>query len=90
MVERAVLLIFLGGMVFRVGVLPWNYGRTGGSTNFWGRNVFKVGGFIDGILVVRAVVLICGGEMFFLERADVPWKMQNKVIECVLSDQFWH
>ena len=75
MVERAVLVIFLGGMVFRVGVLPWNYGRTGGSTNFWGRNVFKVGGFIDGILVVRAVVLICGGEMFFLERADVPWKM---------------
>ena len=65
MVERAVLLIFLGGMVFRVGVLPWNYGRTGGSTNFWGRNVFKVGGFINGILVVRAVVLICGGEMFF-------------------------
>ena len=52
--------------------------------------MFKVGGFIDGILVVRAVVLICGGEMFFLERADVPWKMQNKVIECVLSDQFWH
>ena len=69
MVERAVLLIFLGGMVFRVGVLPWNYGRTGGSINFWGRNVFKVGGFSDGILVVWAVVSICGGEMVFFFRA---------------------
>ena len=27
--------------------------------------MFKVGGFIDGIMVERAVLLICGGEMFF-------------------------
>ena len=26
-------------------VLPWNHGRTGGSTNFWGRNGFRAGGF---------------------------------------------
>ena len=65
MVERAVLQIFWGRMVFRVWVLPWNYGRTGGSTNVWGRNVFKVGGFIDGILVERAVLLICGGRKVF-------------------------
>ena len=65
MVERVVLSIFGGEMALERAVLPWNSGRTSGSTNFWGRNGFRARGFIDGILVVRAVVLICGGEMFF-------------------------
>ena len=36
MVVRAVLLIVGGGIVFNLAVLPWDYGRTGGSTNFFG------------------------------------------------------
>ena len=46
-------------------VLPWNHGRTRGSTNFWGRNGVQSGRFYHGILVERAVLLIFGGEMVF-------------------------
>ena len=34
-------------------VLPWNPGRTGGCSSFWGRNGFRAGGFINEIVVER-------------------------------------
>ena len=53
-------------------VLPWNHGRTGGSTNFWGRNGFRAGGFTMEFLYNGRFYLFLG-EKWFLERAVLPW-----------------